>query len=168
MSWSRKDYNHPITEIAQRFVLSLQVSVSRVINAPLSFVYAWWTDFREDDPKITGQKRQVAILERNAQRIIMSVRYKSRGRVMTAARIVTLKPPNAWHLDFSGDENDETGDYRLRSLGVRKTRLYATFKVNYKNRRTPSKLAFLKNINEMWEKYAAALEKDYQLYGKRR
>lgn len=147
--------------------MSLQFSVSRVINAPLSFVYAWWTDFREDDSKITGQKRRIAILERNAQRIIMSVKYTSHGRVMTAARIVTLKPPNAWHLDFIGDENEETGDYQLRSLGTRKTRLHAAFKVNYRNRRTPSKLAFLKNINESWDKYVAALEREYRLRGKK-
>ena len=98
----------------------------------------------------------------------MSVRDTSHGRVMTAARIVTLKPPNAWHLDMIGDEIEETGDYRLRSLGVRKTRLDVAFKVNYRNRRAPSKLAFLKNINELWDKYVAALERDYQLYGKER
>lgn len=142
----------------------LQVSVSRIVHAPLSYVYAWWTDFREDDSKITGQRRRISILERNAQRIIMSVRYTSHDRVMAAARIVTFKPPNAWHLDWIGDEFDETGEYRLRSLGVRKTRLHATFKVNYKNRRSPSKLSFLKNINQAWDKYAAALEMDYQSY----
>ena len=131
-------------------------------------MYAWWTDFREDDPKITGQKRRLAILERNAQRIIMSVRYTSHSRVMTAARVVTLKPPYAWHLDWIGDEFGETGDYRLRSLGARKTKLHAIFKLNYKHRRAPSKLLFLKNTNEMWDKYVAALEKDYQLHEKRK
>jgi len=98
----------------------------------------------------------------------MSVRYTSHGLVMTAARIVTLKPPNAWHLDWIGDEYDETGDYRLRRVGVRRTRLDAAFKVDYKNRRAPSKLTFLKNIDELWDKYAAALESDYQLYVQRR
>ena len=98
----------------------------------------------------------------------MSVRYTSHGRVMTAARIVTLKPANAWHLDWIGDEYEETGDYRLRRLGVRKTRLHAAFKVNYKNRRPPSKLAFLKNMDELWDKYVAALQSDYQLHVQRR
>ncbi|MGD0422432.1 MAG: hypothetical protein ABSA92_03115 [Candidatus Bathyarchaeia archaeon] len=144
--------------------MPLQVSISRVINAPLSFVYSWWTDFRENDPKITGQKRRLTILERNAHRVIMSVRYTSHGRVITAARIVTLKPPNAWHLDWIGDENEETGNYQLRSLGARKTRLHATFKVNYKYRRTTSKLVFMKNLNGMWDKYVAVLERDYQLH----
>lgn len=94
----------------------------------------------------------------------MSVRYTSHGRVITAARIVTLKPPNAWHLDWIGDENEETGNYQLRSLGARKTRLHATFKVNYKYRRTTSKLVFMKNLNGMWDKYVAVLERDYQLH----
>ena len=87
---------------------------------------------------------------------------------MTAARIVTFKPPNAWHLDYIGDENDETGDYKLQSLGRRKTRLQVTFNVDYKGGRgAPSKIGFLKNINEVWNKYIAALEKDYQSYRKK-
>jgi hypothetical protein len=148
--------------------LSLHVSISRVINAPLSFVYAWWTDFRESDPKITGQKQRLVILERSAKRVIMSVKYTSHGRVIRAARIVTLKPPNAWHLDWIGDEKEETGDYRLRGIGVRKTRLDATFKVNYKDHRAPSKSAFLKSVNGAWDKYVATLERDYQHEHKRK
>jgi hypothetical protein len=155
-------------EVAWRYVLSLQVSVSRKINAPLSFVYAWWTDFSEGDPKITGQKRRLIILERRANRIIMSVRYTSHGRILTAARIVTLKPPNAWHLDWIGDEDEETGDYQLRRLGARKTGLHATFKVRYRNRKPPPKSAFLKHINELWDKYVAALETDYQIHERKR
>jgi hypothetical protein len=87
---------------------------------------------------------------------------------MTAARIVTLKPPSAWHLDWIGDENEETGDYQLQRLGTRKTRLYAVFKLNYKPGRSPSRSAFLKNVNQAWDKYVAALEKDYRLFGKKR
>ena len=81
---------------------------------------------------------------------------------MTAARIVTLKPPNAWHLDWIGDEHDETADYKLTSLKSHKTRLTITFKVKNKDPNFPARLAFLKNINEVWDKYVAALEKDHQ------
>jgi len=98
----------------------------------------------------------------------MSAKYTSHGRMMTAARIVTFKPPNAWHLDWIGDEHDETGDYELTSLGFHKTRLTVTFKVKNKNPKSPTRSAFLKNINETWDKYVAALEKDYQSYRKRR
>jgi hypothetical protein len=147
--------------------LAFQVSFSRIINAPLSFAYAWCTDFRESDSKITGQKRKISILERNPQRIIMSVKYTTHGRVMTAARVVTFKPPNAWHLDWIGDEHDETGDYRLTSLGPRKSRLHLTFHVKYKNHLPPSKLVFLQNINRVWDKYIVALEKDYQSHRRR-
>ena len=89
----------------------------------------WWTDFREDDVKITGQKRRVTILERTSNRIIMSVRYRSRGKIQNAARIVTLKPPDAWHLDWIGDDQDETGDYKLTRLDNRRTRLSVLFRV---------------------------------------
>ena len=142
-----------------------QFSVSKIINAPLPFVYAWCTDFREDDYKISGQNRRIAIFERTANRFIMSIRDKRNSKVVTAARIVTFNPPNSWHLDWIGDENDERGDYRLTRLGAHKTRLNATFKVKPKASDAPRKSEMQKNVNAAWNRYASALEKDYQ--GKR-
>jgi len=144
-------------------VRSFKVEISRIIEAPLSFVYSWWTDFREDDVKISGQKRRVSILERTGRRVIMSVRYSRSGRPRTAARIVTLEPPDAWHLDWIGDEENETGDYRLRRLDNRRTKLGAVFKVKPRATRKSNKSKFQKNVNALWDKYVAALEKDYRM-----
>jgi hypothetical protein len=74
---------------------------------------------------------------------------------------VALHPPNAWHLDLAGQENDEIGDYRLTRLGQRKTRLDMTFKVKYKIIRAPTRQQESKQTNEVWDKYVAALERDY-------
>lgn len=133
-----------------------------MINAPLPFVYAWWTDFREDDPQITGQSRTISIFERTANLVIMSVKYVSHGEAKTAARIVSLKPPDAWHLDWIGDEGNEIGDYKLTRLDSNRTRLRAIFRVSSKTPGAYARSTFLKGVNAGWDKYVPALETDYR------
>ena len=139
-----------------------QFSISKSINAPISFTYDWCTDFREDDHRLGGQKRRIAILERTEQRFIMSVKTRHGSKVISAARIVSLAPPNAWHLDWIGDENDETADYRLTRLSARKTKFNATFKVKPKTSNAPKKAQVIKSVNSAWDQYVSALENDYK------
>jgi hypothetical protein len=124
-------------------------------------VYDWCTDYREDDSKITGSKSKRMILEKTKSRVIYTIRGKSRSEVWNATNIVTLHPPRSWHLDSIGDEDNEVGDYRLTRLGLRKTRLDMVFKEIWKTTNVPTKAAYEKHIREIWDKYAAALEKDY-------
>ncbi len=136
--------------------------VSKIINAPLRFVYDWCTDFREDDNKITGSKSKRRILEKTKRRVIYTSEYRSGGNVRNAANIVTLHPPNSWHLDSIGDEDDEIGEYRLTKLGSKKARLDMVFREKWKVRNPPTKVEYTKHISDIWDKYAAALEKDYE------
>jgi len=94
--------------------------------------------------------------------VIYTIRYKSGGKIRNAVDIVTLNPPRAWHLDSRGDEDDEIGGYLLRRLGPRRTKLEMTFVERWKIRNYPSRADYLKHINEIWDKYAAALERDYR------
>jgi len=135
--------------------------VSKIIHAPLQFVYDWCTDYRESDPQITGSKSKRKILMKTKHRVIWAASYRTSGKIRDAVDVVTLHPPDAWHLNFIGDESDETGDYTLTSLEARKTRLDMTFKVYYKIRNAPSKAQDVKELHEVWDKYVAALEKDY-------
>ena len=136
--------------------------VSKVLHAPLSFAFKWCTDYREDDPRITGSKNKRSILEKTKDRVIYTIRYKSRGKTMNAVNIVTLRPPRAWHLDSRGDEDDEIGEYRLTSLGARRTRLDMTFVEYWKIQNHPGRTEYLSDIHRIWDKYSAALEKDYK------
>jgi hypothetical protein len=140
---------------------SFSLFVSKVIDAPLRFVYAWCTDFREDDYKITGEKKKISILEKTKNRYIISVTDKTGRKPLNAAKVVTLKPPNSWHLDWIGDEDDEFADYRLSHLGKRNTRLSVTFKVKNKRPTAASRVQWTKHANDVWDKYAAALERDF-------
>jgi hypothetical protein len=136
--------------------------LTKVLNAPLNFAYRWCTDFRDSDPQITGSKNKREILEKTKARVIYTIRYENRGRTWNAVNIVTLHPPRSWHLDSRGEEDDEIGEYRLSRLGPSKTRLDMTFVERWKFRGFPSNAEYLKQIHNVWDKYAAALDKDYR------
>jgi hypothetical protein len=128
----------------------------------LRFVYNWCTDFREDDNKITGSKNKRRILEKTRKRIVYVTTYFPKpSKAMMGVNLVTLHPPNSWHLDFIGQEDDEQGDYRLTRLGARRTRLDMRFSEKYRVRQATTQAEDKKHTEEMWDKYVAALEKDY-------
>ncbi len=146
---------------ARSYTKTHTLHVSKAIHAPLRFVYRWCTDYRESDPNITGSKTKRKILLKTNHRVVYTQTYTSGGKPRSAVDVVTLYPPKAWHLDFVGDEDDETGDYVLTKLGPRKTRLDMTFTEHYKTRRAPTKAQDMKHVHEIWNKYVAALEKEY-------
>ena len=137
------------------------ISVSKVINAPLRFVYRWCTDFREDDNRITGSNNKRKILQKNLKRVVYVTTYSKAGVSKVGVNWVILSPPNSWHLDFIGEEDDEEGEYRLTRLAARKTRLDMRFSEKYKVRNAPTQKEDAKHTEEIWDKYVAALEKDY-------
>ena len=136
--------------------------VTKVLNAPLNFAFKWCTDYRSSDPKITGSGNKRKILEKTKARVIYTVGYKSGERSLNAVNIVTLNPPRSWHLDSRGEEDDEVGDYKLSSLGPSKTKLDMKFTEEWKTQDYPSNTEYIKQIHDVWSKYAAALEKDYR------
>jgi hypothetical protein len=144
-----------------RYTKTHALHVSKIIDAPLRFVYEWCTDYRESDPTITGSEARRKILLRTKHRVIYTSAYRSGGKPRSAVNVVTLYPPKAWHLDFIGDEDDETGDYTLTGLGPGRTKLIMTFVEHYKIRRAPTKEQDVKHTHEVWDKYVTALERDY-------
>jgi len=75
--------------------------------------------------------------------------------------MVTLRPPRAWYLDQVGDDEDAIGVYRLTRAEPEKTRLDMKFTEKYKISGAPTKEQDRKQTDQMWDKYVAALEKDY-------
>jgi len=137
------------------------IHVSKIIKAPVRFVHDWCTDFREDDGKISGSKTRRIVLQKTKRRAVYISTFKWAGRSRYGVNIVTLHPPNRWHLEYVGEESDEIGDYRLTKLGPRRTRLDMTFKEKYKIRSAPTRNEEMKHTNEIWDRYVAALERDY-------
>ena len=138
--------------------------VSKVINAPLRYTYEWCTDFREDDSKLTGSTSKRRIVEKTKKRAVYVMVYKGAdGTEKMAVSYVTLKPPNAWSLEQFGEEDYETGEYRLKSLGKEKTRLDMVFKETWRDIATiPTIHEQTEGTNKAWDQFIAALERDYK------
>ena len=135
--------------------------VSKAIEAPLQFVYKWCTDYPQSDPRIIGSENRRKILFKGKNRVVYVSLYVRRGEQRNAVNVVTLHPPKAWHLDFIGDDDDEVGDYHLTRVGPKRTRLDMKFTESYKMHDPPTKAADIKGTSEVWDKYVAALERDY-------
>ena len=140
---------------------SRTIHVSKIIHAPVRFVYNWCTDFRKDDNKLSGSKTRRIITQKTKRRVIFISVFKWAGRSRYSVQIVTLRPPNRWHLDYAGEEADEVGDYQLTELGPRRTRLDMAFKESYKVRGAPTRKEEVKQTNEVWDRYVTVLERDY-------
>ena len=145
------------------------IRVSKTMNAPLRYVYAWCTDFHKDDPKITGSKSQRRMVEKTKKRsVYVQVYQGADGEEKLAVNYVILKPPNAWDLEQFGEEDYETGTYRLKSLGKNKTRLDMVFKETWKNiAKIPSIEEQVDGTSKSWDKWVGALESDYKQDPKR-
>jgi hypothetical protein len=139
------------------------IRVSKIIEAPLGYVFKWCTDFRNDDPGITGSKSQRRILGKTKKTAVYAQIYQgSDGSQKIAVNMVTLRPPSSWHLDYFGEEDDETGEYRLKDLGEGKTRLEMVFKEKWKIEKPPTLEEQTRQTSEVWDKYVRALEKEYR------
>jgi hypothetical protein len=135
--------------------------VTKMINAPLRFVFNWCTDYREDDNGITGSKTKRTILEKTKRRAVYMVQYPEGKQIKIGFNLVTLNAPRSWHLNYFGEDDDEIADYALARLGPQRTRLDMVFTEKWKIREIPEKPAYIKHISEIWDKYVAALERDY-------
>ena len=136
--------------------------LSATFNAPLDYVFAWCTDFREDDNKMTGSKTRRHILERTKERFVWVVNYKDGGKEKEGIRAVWLHPPDSWHLDTCGDGR-EVGDYKLTRLGKTKTRLDMKFVETYDGpEEVEDKKEWEADGKKHWAIYKKALEADFK------
>jgi hypothetical protein len=142
-------------------VPQFRCSISKIINAPIAYVYNWCTDFRADDPKIIGAPYTRNVIEKTKKRAVWIQHYTRDGVEKEGIRYVTLSPPNSWHMEGVNEEMDRTGDYSLRPLGKDKTKLQIVIRTRYKSIEPEPVSKLKENISADWEKYKAALEKEY-------
>ena len=146
-----------------KIIAEQTIKISKIINAPKKFVFYWCTDFSEDDPKITGSKSIRKILDKTKKRAVYASLYAGDdGTQKIGVNDVTLKPPDAWHLDYVGEEDNEVADYELTSLGKNKTKLSMVFKEKYKVSNFDSEEESEKRISRIWDMYVSALESEFR------
>ena len=140
---------------------------SVTFNAPIKFVYDWCTDYREDDPQITGATYRRIILEKSKRRVIFASEKKGfDGLPKIAVRILTLSPKDfSWHLDYFSEEDLEHGDYKLKKIGKDITRLDMIFRNKWKKGGGPTKEQLHAETEGSWNGYGPALDRDYANFG---
>jgi hypothetical protein len=138
------------------------IKVTKTINAPLRYVFNWCTDFREDDPALTNSNGTRKILEKTKKRVVYAqLDPQEDGTQKIGVDYVTLKPPNSWHLEYFGEDDNELGEYKLTSLGKSKTKLTMIFKESWKLEKVPTIEEQVASTSRSWDQFVAALEQDY-------
>jgi len=143
--------------------LRLQViKVTKTINAPLRYVFNWCTDFRENDPDLTGSKGTRKILEKTKKRCVYAqLDPQADGSQKIGVDHVTLKAPSSWHLEYFGEDDNEIGEYKLTSLGKNKTKLTMVFKETWKTENVPTIEEQVASTSKTWDMFVSALEEEY-------
>ena len=136
---------------------------SKVIAAPLRYVYAWCTDYRSDDGRYSRSKPRFRVWRLAPDRVVR-VRSSNahRGTVAIAAEIVRLRPPDAWHLDQIDERDFNSVDYRLERLGPKTTRISLVLVERWMVPDFPRKSDWVRATTAFWDSLVAALESEYR------
>ncbi len=94
------------------------VRIERVVPFPRDAVYAWWTDFREDDHRSrdspASSRRE--ILRRDGDELWLRERAR-RPAPVTVLEHVTLEPPRGYAVDARYPGVDARYEYRFEAAG---------------------------------------------------
>ena len=133
-------------------------------RVPLDFAFAWCTDYTPDDAKLEGEKYERKIIERSARRVVFEDLEETKDGWLWNRDVVTLHPPNRWHMDGIASRADVTADYVLANLPNGRTQLELRW------RRRP-RMAGVRQLTKAqreastlraWKRFGAAMERDYR------
>jgi len=133
-------------------------------GVPLDFAFAWCTDYTPEDAGLEGESYQRKIIERTPRRVIFEDLEESDDGWNWSRDVVTLRPPNRWHMDGTGNRRDVTADYVLSPLPDGRT----WFDLRWSRRpKVPDAKKLTKAEREAstmraWKRFAAAMERDYR------
>ena len=139
--------------------------VTRItFHAPLAFVYRWCTDYGPSDPALAKDRFVRRVVERSRRRVVFEDLEELDDGWSWARYIVTLLPPDRWHMESLGTHRRVVGDYSLSTAPNGRTR----FELRY--RREPGLLDFRKVAKKVrdaedrrtWMHFQRALERDFR------
>ena len=154
-----------MAERGHRVYATQTLRVSKRIEAPLAYVYAWATDFREDDGRLSRRRprprfRVVRLSPRRTLRIRFSGPSSKDPRI--AVDVIRFDPPNAWHTDQIDEEDRMALDYRLTALTSRATRIDLFVTERWVVPDYPSRTEVRRRVRASWDHLAALIEDDYR------
>lgn len=136
---------------------------SKIVEAPLSYVYDWGTDFRPDDRKFEKLKLRHRIVRLGPRRLVrIKLARSGAGGLRTAVELVRLAPPNAWHKDTIGEVDLDAIDYRLTALGPKKTRVNLVMVERWLVPKFPRKADWVRHSSQYWDGLVRAIEERYR------
>jgi hypothetical protein len=149
-----------------RVYATTTIRVSRVINAPLRYVYDWCTDYRPDDWRVgrrRGARERYHVHKISPHRVVR-VRIGPRGSPDPdiAVDVVRLDPPADWHTDQIDETDRMALDYHLVRVGPRTTRLELFVTERWVTREYPTRAELRRRVSATWERLATSLEERYR------
>ena len=144
--------------------------ISVTFRVPLEFMFAWCTDFTPQDASLEGESYQRKIIERTPRRVVFEDLEESDAGWEWSRDVVTLLPPNRWHMDGIGNHRDVTADYVLTPLSAGQTRLDLRWRRRPKTTeaRKDTRVERETSARRAWKRFGAAMERDYRRTQRRR
>lgn len=154
---------------ASRAVASEHVAIPyrRQFPYPLPAVYAWLTDYQDDDAEKAGAIiRRRSVVSREPGRIVLEGELETLGRRAPGRAEVLLHPPDRWEARFlAGPLKGSVYEYRLTPVAPGRTRLDALYRARA---RRPSRRLLIRllrpfirrEIHRMWNGFAKAMDAD--------
>jgi len=144
----------------------MTVRVSKVVHAPLKYVYDWCTDYRADDWRLRrkgGDKLTFRVLRVSPHRVIrIRLHPNASPDPEIAVDVVRLDPPSDWHTDQIDEEDRMALDYHLVKLGPRTTRLELLVTERWVTRDFPTRGELRRRVSATWDLFSAAIEERYR------
>jgi hypothetical protein len=141
------------------------VRVSLVIQAPSRYVYEWCTDYRSDDGRLSGGRLppRFRVLRISPRRVVRIRVARGTGRdPALAVELIRLNPPRSWHMDQIDENDQQSVDYKVSSVGRARTRFQLLSTERWLTAEFPTPEALRAQITRTWTRFAAALEADYR------
>ncbi len=139
--------------------------ITATFRVPLDFAFAWCTDYTPEDAGLEGEGYQRKIIERSSRRVVFEDLEEMADGWFWGRDVVTLRPPNRWHMDGVGNRRDVTADYLLTSLPDGRTQLELRWRRRPKTpdaKRHVSKTEREASALTAWKRFGVAMDRDYR------
>jgi hypothetical protein len=142
------------------------IRVSKVVNAPLRYVYDWCTDYRIDDYRLRrkgSSKLRFRVVRVSPHRVVrIRLNPKGTSDPDIAVDVIRLDPPSDWHTDQIDETDRMAIDYQLVKLGPKTTRLRLLVTERWVTREFPTPTELRARVSATWDRFATAIEERYR------
>ncbi len=133
-------------------------------GVPLDFAFAWCTDFTPQDARLEEESYERKIIEQAPRRVIFEDLEETEAGWVWSRDVVTLRPPNRWHMEGTGNHRDVIADYVLSPVLGGRTQLALRWRRRPKmsEEKKLTKAEREASTTRAWKRFSAAMERDYR------